>query len=109
MKSSLCPSSFFHALPTSFFNGFGTMATRLLCRYGFEVLQLHKIYLYANENNSIAHRTYEKVGFKLEGRLRDERICDGEFEDRLYYGLLSSELETDSLPLCLSGGTTNLK
>lgn len=84
--------------------GYGTKATYLLCKYGFDVLQLHKIYLYTNESNLGAIRTYEKVGFIQEGRLREERIvCEG-YEDRLYYGLLASEFDNKRMPLHLSGG-----
>lgn len=84
--------------------GYGTKATYLLCKYGFEVLQLHKVYLYTNETNHGARRTYEKVGFALEGRMRDERIDGETYEDRLYYGLLASEFDKEQLPLTLSGG-----
>lgn len=85
--------------------GYGTQATYLLCKYGFEVLQLHKIYLYTNESNLGARRTYEKVGFMLEGRMRQERIDGERYEDRLYYGLLASEFDKERVPLHLSGGS----
>ena len=84
--------------------GYGTKATYLLCKYGFEILQLHKIYLFTNESNLGARRTYEKIGFVLEGQMREECI-DGEvYEDRLYYGLLASELDKDRIPMQLYGG-----
>ena len=84
--------------------GYGTMSTYLLCKYGFEVLQLHKVYLYTNESNQGARKTYEKVGFVLEGRMRDERIFAEKYEDRLYYGLLASEFDMERIPLLFSGG-----
>ena len=31
--------------------GIGTIATIMLCKYGFDILQLHKIYLYTNASN----------------------------------------------------------
>ena len=31
--------------------GYGVQATKTLCRYGFDILQLHKIYLYTNGSN----------------------------------------------------------
>jgi diamine N-acetyltransferase len=72
--------------------GIGTTATTLLCEYGFKSLDLTKIYLVTNESNIAAQRVYEKVGFKLEGRLRKEAMVAGKLEDRLYYGLLKDEL-----------------
>ena len=83
--------------------GFGTQATYLLCKYGFEILQLHKIYLYTNGTNIGARKTYEKVGFTLEGTMRDERIAGEKYEDRLYYGLLAGELDKERFPLQMSG------
>ena len=72
--------------------GTGTTATRLLCEYGFDTLGLNKIYLVTNESNIAAQRAYEKVGFKLEGRMRKETIVAEHLEDRLYYGLFKDEL-----------------
>ena len=84
--------------------GIGTKATGLLCKYGFEVLQLHKVYLYTNATNVGAQKTYEKVGFKLEGVHRQEKIKNESYEDRLYYGLLSNELRNEELSLNFFGG-----
>jgi len=74
-------------------SGIGTQATKILCEYGFNKLNLHKIYLLTNEDNTAAIRVYEKCGFILEGRHRDEYLTDGEFKDRLYFGLLKSDLK----------------
>lgn len=73
--------------------GIGTVATRMLCKYGFELLQLHKIYLYTNASNLGAKRIYEKVGFVLEGVHREENINAQRYEDRLYYGLLAKDFD----------------
>lgn len=79
--------------------GIGTKATKLLCQYGFQILNLHKIFLYTNSENLIARKTYEKVGFKLEGIHRDEMIINEQFKDRYYYGLLASEFDSDNVSL----------
>lgn len=83
--------------------GIGSVATRLLCMYGFEILQLHKIYLYTNSSNIIAKKTYEKVGFVLEGIHREENILAERYEDRLYYGLLAREFDNNNQCLELKG------
>lgn len=73
--------------------GIGTQATKLLCKYGFETLELNKIYLETNEDNFAAQRVYEKCGFQLEGILRQEyKTIDGILKNRLYYGLIKGEL-----------------
>lgn len=73
--------------------GLGTTATKLLCKYGFNILNLNKIYLETNEDNFAARRVYQKCGFKLEGILREEyRKNDGQLLSRLYFGLLKGEL-----------------
>ena len=73
--------------------GIGTMATKLLCKYGFEQLGLNKIYLETNEDNWAARRVYEKCGFQLEGTHRAEyKDCAGNWLCRMYYGMLKGEL-----------------
>ena len=73
-------------------SGWGTKATKLLCKYGFEDLNLQKIYLETNEDNIKAQRVYEKCDFVLEGRLRNEYLApDGTYKSRFYYGLLKDE------------------
>ena len=72
--------------------GIGTKATKLLCKYGFDNLGLKKIYLVTDVSNVSAQKVYEKVGFKLEGKLRKEYLTkDGILEDILYFGLLKEE------------------
>lgn len=73
--------------------GIGTRTTKALCHYGFSELELNKIYLETNEDNIAAQRVYEKCGFVLEGKLRNEYISkDGQIMCRMYYGLLKGEL-----------------
>lgn len=79
--------------------GIGTEAACMLCQYGFEILSLHKIYLLANESNLIARHVYEKVGFKLEGVHREEKLTQEKFEDRYYYGLLANEFVKSKLSM----------
>lgn len=91
--------------PELLHRGYGKKSTYLLCKYGFEILQLHKIFLYTNCDNIRARRTYEAIGFKHEGTMRDEMISGECYFDRLYYGLLSNELVNMDGELLLSGGS----
>ena len=83
--------------------GIGTAATKMLCKYGFDILQLHKIYLFTNASNKGAKKTYEKVGFVLEGVHREENIIAEKYEDRLYYGLLAKEFDSENSSLEMKG------
>jgi RimJ/RimL family protein N-acetyltransferase len=71
--------------------GIGTEAMRQLVRFGFERRNLRRIHLIVVASNAGAIRSYEKVGFVLEGRLREHCWVNGEWVDELRMGLLRSE------------------
>ena len=68
---------------------------RTICRFGFDHVNLHRITLFVNADNAQAIRAYEKVGFRHEGRLREEAFVHGARMDDLVMGLLSGELTDD--------------
>lgn len=71
--------------------GAGLEATRLTVEYGFERLNLWRIELGVFAGHDAAVRCYEKVGFKVEGRMRESLFHRGKYVDRLWMGLLRSE------------------
>ncbi len=71
--------------------GCGTDAMRLIVQYGFIELNLRRITLGLHSYNARALKTYEKVGFKMEGRIRGEGLRDGERYDGFYMGILREE------------------
>jgi RimJ/RimL family protein N-acetyltransferase len=73
--------------------GYGTEAMRLLVRYGFCELNLHRISLTVFEYNPRGIRSYEKAGFRIEGREREFLRRGGKRWDLLYMGLLRSDWE----------------
>ena len=78
--------------------GYGSEMCRALCRYGFERLNLHRIHLYVAEYNRAAIRLYEGVGFRTEGRLRDDIFQEGRYHASLVMGLLRKEFRPRPLP-----------
>ena len=72
--------------------GFGTDAMRTVCRFGFEMMNLHRIELAVDGENARARRVYEKVGFRVEAELRDRRYKVGRYRIDLLMGLLEGEL-----------------
>ena len=73
--------------------GYGTDAMRVILRFAFMELNLHRVSLDVFEYNPRAIRSYEKVGFKHEGRVRQALNRDGRRWDILYMGILREEWE----------------
>lgn len=73
--------------------GYGTDATLILLRFGFEHLGLHRVTAAIAEYNSGAQRILEKCGFVQEGRERQAIYSGGRRWDRLAYGLLRTEFD----------------
>jgi [ribosomal protein S5]-alanine N-acetyltransferase len=71
--------------------GIGEEVTRLIVEYGFLRLNLNRIGLGVTAEHEAAVRCYQAVGFKTEGRFREEVFSDGTYKDRLWMGLLRSE------------------
>jgi RimJ/RimL family protein N-acetyltransferase len=71
--------------------GYGTDAMRIILRYAFTELNLHRVTLGVFEYNSRAIKSYEKAGFVVEGRVRQEMAREGRRWDVLYMGILREE------------------
>jgi RimJ/RimL family protein N-acetyltransferase len=76
--------------------GIGTDVTRLMVNHAFETLNLNRVWLHVYEYNPRGIHVYEKVGFRVEGRLRQETYRDGRYWDIIAMGLLRSEWEANS-------------
>ena len=73
--------------------GYGTEATKLLLEYGFQQMNLHRVYLTVFSFNDRARRSYEKAGFVLEGTRREDYYRHGRYHDTHIMGILKSEWE----------------
>ena len=71
--------------------GLGTATTRELVAYAFAERRLHKVVARAAAHNERSQATLETVGFTEEARLRERHVVDGEWVDRVDYGLLRRE------------------
>jgi diamine N-acetyltransferase len=78
--------------------GYGTDAVHLLLGYGFAVLRLDKVYLGVYAFNEAGIRSYEKAGFRYEGRLRQMLHYEGRYWDEWQMGILRTEWEADCQP-----------
>jgi diamine N-acetyltransferase len=74
--------------------GYGTEATGQMMRYAFQTLNLNRLWLHVYEYNPRAIHIYEKLGFRVEGRLRQDTFRDGRYWDTIVMGVLREELES---------------
>jgi RimJ/RimL family protein N-acetyltransferase len=71
--------------------GIGQEALRLLMAYGFERLGLHKLWLVHYADNARMRHIAGKLGFREEGRLRDEYFHAGGWHDMVRHAILRHE------------------
>lgn len=72
--------------------GFGSDALRALLGYGFDTLNLNRIWCEVFSNND-AIAVYEHIGFFEEGRLRQHHYDEGTYMDCIMMGMLKLEWE----------------
>ena len=68
--------------------GYGTDAVRTLVGWGFNTLNLNRVFLRVYADNPRGIRCYEKAGFQLEGRLRQDNFNNGAYRDTLLMAIL---------------------
>jgi len=73
--------------------GYATEAAMAVVKYGFETLQLHRIFASHFANNSASARVLRKIGMRHEGRQRSHILKWGEFLDLEMYGMVAADVE----------------
>ena len=63
----------------------------MIIDFGFREMGLNRIGLSVWAYNERALRTFNRAGFREEGRERQAGFHDGQFHDRIIMGLLASE------------------
>jgi ribosomal-protein-alanine N-acetyltransferase len=71
--------------------GYGTEAVKLVSKFAFEELNLHKLNARVVDTNIGSSRILEKNGFELEGRFKDHYFIEGKYYDGLFLGKLQSK------------------
>ena len=71
--------------------GYGSDAMRTMLAVGFHWYNFHRVQLNVVHSNLRAIRSYEKCGFRHEGRLREAVFIDGSYEDLLIMSILKDE------------------
>jgi len=78
--------------------GYGSDAMNLILRFAFETLNLKRVSLTVFEYNERAVHSYEKCGFRPEGRLRQWMQRAGQRYDLIFMGILREEWEVLQRP-----------
>jgi RimJ/RimL family protein N-acetyltransferase len=76
---------------TAWGKGYATEAARLLVRFGFTGMGLHRIWATTGPDNVASQRVLQKVGMSLEGRLRGDKLVRGQRRDSLVYAVLVTD------------------
>lgn len=74
-------------------NGYGSDAIITLLRFGFYEMGLNRVWLHVYAFNERAIACYKKVGFVVEGTLRQNAYQEGKFIDTVTMGILRSEFD----------------
>jgi RimJ/RimL family protein N-acetyltransferase len=77
--------------PAHWGQGYAQEAVRRLLTWGFDSLQLHRVEADIDPGNLASASLLTRLGFQLEGRLRERWIVDGQVSDSAIYGLLAHE------------------
>ena len=77
-------------------HGYATEGARALLQWGFDTLDLNRVQAEADTRNVASARVLEKLGFVLEGTLREDCVVNGEVSDSWVYGLLRRERRRSS-------------
>lgn len=74
--------------------GYITESARALVALAFRALHANRVWLSCSPFNLRSRRVAERVGFRLEGELRNERrMPDGSLRDTLMYGMTTADHE----------------
>ena len=73
--------------------GYGTEAAKLMLRYSFEELKLHKLMLRVLAGNDRAKKSYENAGFVQEAYLKDDVYLEDGYRDVILMAVINPEKE----------------
>lgn len=68
--------------------GYATETAKVLLRFGFDQLNLHRIFATCDPANIASAHVLEKIGMQLEGHLREHKWAKGKWRDSLLYAIL---------------------
>lgn len=76
--------------------GYATEAAEAALRFGFETLNLNRVFAHHMTNNPASGAIMRKIGMRYEGTMRQHILKWGEAQDIVFYGITRGEY--DALP-----------
>jgi RimJ/RimL family protein N-acetyltransferase len=76
---------------TAWGHGYATEAARALLSWAFDAMNLNRIQAETDTRNAASARLLHKLGFELEGTLRQDCIVNGEVSDSFVFGLIKQD------------------
>ncbi|HEX2221123.1 MAG TPA: GNAT family protein [Candidatus Limnocylindria bacterium] len=73
--------------------GYGTEASLVMLRLGFEELGFHRIVGRCDARNAASARLMERLGMRREAHFRENELVKGEWTDELVFAMLAREWE----------------
>ncbi len=92
-KSKNCEIGYYIAYNRFRGKGIGAMFIRILLKIAFEKHEMNKVYVKTFHDNTGNLKFLEKLGFKQEGYLRQDKFSEGKFKDIVVYGMLKDEFK----------------
>lgn len=68
--------------------GIATEATKAIIEYGFNYLNLHKLFARHLEENTASGKVMQKSGMFYEGILKDHMLKENKYHNVVYYGII---------------------
>lgn len=81
-------------------NGYASESAGAVIDFGFQRLNLHRIFATCHPDNIGSARVMEKVGMTKEGHLREHKFQKGKWRDSFIYSILVYEHNTDMKASC---------
>lgn len=78
--------------------GLATEAGKAILNFGFQNLELNRIWATASPLNPASTRVLEKIGMKKEGLLRSNLFVRGEYRDSVLLAILKNEFQIPTDP-----------
>ena len=80
--------------PKHWNHGYATEAAHAMVDFGFSKFGLHRVWSWCVADNLGSAHVLEKLGMKLEGRLREKEFYKGRWWDTLMYAILADEWDS---------------
>lgn len=71
--------------------GYGRKTFRLVTKYAFEILEMHRIWLEVMEHNKVGYNLYLSEGYKIEGTHRESCKSGDNFINLIVMSMLKNE------------------